>query len=488
VIRSLQRLTRLSAVYTFGDIVAKGAAFLLLPLYTRHLAPADYGAIGLAEMIKQVLVMLFSFGTVGAVLRFYYQLSEEQERRRFFGTLWLFLIITPGLLALGLDLLGRPFFAALFSQIPFEEFIRPAIWIAYLNTSFGLIPPNLFRTREQAGRYIAYNLATFALTNCLIVWLVVGQGRGAVGYMQAQLIAAALMAVVSLVILLREVSLRPAWRFIGPLLFYSLPLLPHFVGHWALSLSDRAILERFVSLEQLGIYTLAFQFALVFQLTVQSASNAIMPMFSRAAKDDRERMLLPRVATYYTFAVTALGLVVALGAGSVIVWLTPPAYHAAAALIPWLALSVLCLGLYYVPMHALTFTAGHTASIPVMTLLAAGINVALNLLMVPRYGAVAAAVNSAISYAVLLLLVYLIARGVSPITYELGRVARLLGIAALWYMLTLPLLRFHPLTNLAIVAGMLVLFPLGLLLVGFFDDRERTYLARLLPRLAALLD
>ena len=76
----LRRLATTGAAYTAASIVSKLIAVALLPLYTRYLTPADYGA---AEVLFAAVVaasIIVRFGVIEAVLRFYYKGGEDPDR------------------------------------------------------------------------------------------------------------------------------------------------------------------------------------------------------------------------------------------------------------------------------------------------------------------------------------------------------------------------------------------------------------------------
>ena len=73
----LRRLATTGAAYTAASIVSKLIAVALLPLYTRYLTPADYGA---AEVMFAAVVsasIVVRFGMIEALLRFYYKDDED---------------------------------------------------------------------------------------------------------------------------------------------------------------------------------------------------------------------------------------------------------------------------------------------------------------------------------------------------------------------------------------------------------------------------
>jgi O-antigen/teichoic acid export membrane protein len=66
------RLAKHSAVYGLGGLVSRILAVLLLPLYTRYLAPRDYGAVETLVALSAVLVTVLRLGLPSAFFRFYF--------------------------------------------------------------------------------------------------------------------------------------------------------------------------------------------------------------------------------------------------------------------------------------------------------------------------------------------------------------------------------------------------------------------------------
>ncbi|HXS46230.1 MAG TPA: oligosaccharide flippase family protein, partial [Solirubrobacterales bacterium] len=87
----LRRLATTGAAYTAASVLSKLIAVALLPLYTRYLTPADYGA---AEVMFAAVVsasIIIRLGIIEALLRFYYQAGEEPNqvvKTAFASLLW----------------------------------------------------------------------------------------------------------------------------------------------------------------------------------------------------------------------------------------------------------------------------------------------------------------------------------------------------------------------------------------------------------------
>ncbi len=190
---ALRKLVGASAVYGLGSVLVRGLAFLLLPLYTRYLSPAEYGIVALTVTCTVVLGLLYPLGLRGAVSRTYYEGGTVEERRERVGTLWIAMILSAAAMALLLDRAGPSLAAALLPEVPFHPYLRLAVWTAFLGV-LGLTPLVLLQAQERPLAFVLLTLWTALATTAATVWLVV-KGGGAAGYLQGALVGAGLAAI-----------------------------------------------------------------------------------------------------------------------------------------------------------------------------------------------------------------------------------------------------------------------------------------------------
>src|SRR3954464_13131617 len=87
----LRRLATTGAAYTASSVISKLIAVALLPLYTRYLTPADYGA---AEVLITGVIaasIVIRLGIIDTLLPFSSQAGEEPRqvvRTAFASPLW----------------------------------------------------------------------------------------------------------------------------------------------------------------------------------------------------------------------------------------------------------------------------------------------------------------------------------------------------------------------------------------------------------------
>ena len=74
--RDIFSLVKHTSIYTVGVILSKLVGFVMIPLYTRMLTPADYGVLELMSMTTDVIALLVGLGLSSAVMRHYYAYDD----------------------------------------------------------------------------------------------------------------------------------------------------------------------------------------------------------------------------------------------------------------------------------------------------------------------------------------------------------------------------------------------------------------------------
>lgn len=409
-------------IYTLGDTLLRGLSLLLALVYVNYLGTSEFGLLALVTAISAATSILSTLGIKAAAFQFLFRYERQDEARAFYGTVWLFSILVPGLLLLLLD---RALVMVPPSALPTADYlpcIRLALWAEYLNSGFRLVILEVLRAKERPFVYSLLSLGNAATLLVLVIAAVVVGRSGVTGVLVAMLLTGLLWAPIYSLLMARHMKLAFELSALRQALGYSLPLLPHFLSHWLLSLSDRLVLERLVPLGSIGVYSLGYRLGNISEMFVSAGNSAIMPRFARAAREQGGGEELARLFSRFVYVMGGMVLVVGMFANEVILLATPAAYHSAAAVTRWVVLGFFSLALYYGPMNAMTLTAQETRGVAWNTLLAGLLNVALNILLVPHFGVLAAAVNTFVGYSVLFLLMLRLSRRVCPMNFRFGQI------------------------------------------------------------------
>lgn len=263
-------------------------------------------------------------------------------------------------------------------------------------------------------------------------------------------------------------------------LIFGLPDVPVRVAAWALRLADRLILQAYLPLSVVGIYALGYMLgSAVFDLVASAVNSAILPFFYRTVTEAQSdsRRVFAVIAAWDAALLSGLGLATVLFAHEVIVVLATPRYLAAETIVPLVVWASLFQALAHVPSRAI-YVVKKTAWLPAVFVVPAALNVGLNLLLVPRWGMLGAALATLAAYPVLFLLTLAVAQRVYPIPYDYVRMAKPLVI-----LLVLSLAKNaappDPAWAVGFKAVLLAAFPVALLVSGFVTVEERRLLAGL---------
>jgi len=424
------KLLTQSGLYFVGQLFQKGTSFLLIPVWTYYLTPADYGIVGAMSAYSNLVHILLMLGIYGAVVRHFYDFktgSEEQKSYVFSNSL--FLTASSGVVLIGLSIFGDRWWSVISSgNIPFRPFATltlMTVWGALISRML----LTLYQTQQRAAAYITIEGVGFVASVILGLIFVAGYTMGAYGQILGGFISQTIITAITVILLIRDwFTPKLAWHHVWNALVFGLPLVPHLLSGWALTFVDRVMLEHFVPLRDVGFYNLGYNLGMGMLVLVTSINQAYQPYYyglMSSAPEPASKIL--RVTSLY---VAVLGLVTLAGslfAGELIGLLTPEKYRNAAVFVPPILLSYLLVGFYYFVGSPL-FYFKKTTLLPVITGSAAILNILLNYFLIPKYGAIAAAWTTLASYGVMLVIYYVVAQRINPLNYPLWRYAILLGI------------------------------------------------------------
>ncbi len=470
----LRRLATTGAAYTAASIFSKLIAVALLPLYTRYLTTADYGA---AEVMFAAVVsasIVVRLGTIEALLRFYYKDGEDPARVVSTSFAALFWVSTAAALA------ALPFAGAISEALLGESapgLARISIGGLWVLTMFEYLL-TLFRLEERARAYFVTTMLSVVTAIGLTVVLVVGRGEGARGLLLGSYASGAAFVLALAWVHRRRLSLRFERPLLRRLMRFGLPTMPAELSLYGLNFVDRLIIVHAAGLPEAGLYSLAVKFAQGVNVLVRGFQLAWPPLAYSIRDDGEARRTYAAVVTLFTagcaFVVAGMWLL----SRWIVRALAAPEFFGSYKAIGLVATGVTLYALYMVLVVILGRTGRTEFNFPA-TAAALAANIALNLLLVPPLGIVGAGIALVASYLVVLSLMYVFTQRLFPVPYEWGRLLRIVLVSALIIGGGEILLPTDGFAGLAARIALWFAYPLALLATGFFTPDERTWLSRL---------
>lgn len=408
----LKRLAGHSLFYLGGLFLTRALAFLLLPLYTRFLSPADYGILAICSTVSALFGMLATPPMQTAVSLFFFKLNPD-EFRKLLGTIWLWTLLVPLAGILGAEACGPALVARIYPSIPWL-YLRLSLWIGYL-TIISSLPLALFNAEERPSLYVSFNIASFLLTTALLVYWVALRHAGAYGSLIGQLVSASVIAGASHLIILRRSNLHPVWSHLTGSIALCAPFMPHMVFVKALDVADRLILGHFRTMGEVGVYNLAYTVGTIPIVFGTAFIAAYGPLYYKSADDKDFLVKLPRILCGYGLAQSWLTLAIALVAPEVLRVMAAPAYRGGWMLVPWIAVGYWLFTVIYQPCLVVLQNQKRTRWAVLISGLPAAVNITLNWLLIPRFGSTAAAIDTLLAF----LLMAVLARTISSRLHHL---------------------------------------------------------------------
>ncbi|HTU16162.1 MAG TPA: lipopolysaccharide biosynthesis protein [Solirubrobacterales bacterium] len=467
----LRRLASTGAAYTAASILSKLIAVALLPLYTRYLTPADYGA---AEVMFAAVVaasIVIRLGVVEALLRFYYKTDEVPDR--VVATSFSVLFWAGTVVALVLLPFAEPISEALLGE-PDAELARIAIgglWVLTLSEYLLTI----FRLDERSKAFFGFTVASVLVTIPVTVVLVVPLDMGAEGLLLGSY-GTGIAFVAGLIVYHRKrLSLFPDVPLLRRLLRFGLPTMPAELSLYSMSFIDRIIIARMLGLAEAGLYALAIKVAQSVNVLVRGFQLAFPPLAYSIVDDDEARRTYSAVVTWFVvlMALTITGIWL-VAPWIVRIFAAPEYFDAYKAVGPVVAGTAL-YAIYMVLLVVLGRTGRTEFNFPA-TVAGVVANIGLNLILVPVWGIVGAAISLVISYAVVLILMYVFTQRLFPVPYEWARLFKVVGSSAALIAIGEVFVPNDGIGPLAIRVLLIAALPVAMVLIGFFTPEERRYL------------
>lgn len=415
-----------AAIYASSNIINAVIPFLLLPILTRVLLPADYGLLSMFAASLGILGAFTGLTVHGAVnVRFVDR--PKMDFPRYVGSCFLVLLISTTLTFVVVGIFVRPF-------SDFTELPPFWLYVAVLVSSCNFIVQirlGIWMMQKKPFAYSLYQMLLSALNLGFSLTLVLLLRQGYEGRLWGQTIAVVAFAFFGFFSLLRGgwVKLRPRKDYMREVLAYGIPLMPHVIGGFLASLADRFVINQQLGLAAAGVYMVAAQFGMGLGLLADAFNKAFTPwIYEHLAMNELAvKRKIVRGTWIYCIAALVLAGVLALLARQIVVLVAGPGYAEAAQALPWLALGQAFGGMYFMVASHIFF-ARKTRLLAWITLFTGVTGVALTYMLIPFCGIAGAGISFAIAMFLRFVLTWMLAQRVSPMPWFSFRVKPSVGV------------------------------------------------------------
>jgi len=428
LLKRLRQLAGDSMIYGLSSIIARFVSIWLTPIYTRLLTPDDYGTMSLVAVTLALIQSFSALALDQAAGRWFVDATDEAGRRRPFAT-WAWTNFATAscaaaVLGFGSEMVSQRISGGV-TLAPWLRLVALTLPLS-VASSVGM---TWLRMQRRAWATVGFVTGTTLFQITLTFILVAGFKQGLFGLYMAQVVSGA----VALVVALRMAggAMLPRYfdaALLRVMLRYSTPLIPAAIAVWVVGSVDRFFVQRYVSTAAVGVFSIGVSIASFMTMAVWAFQQAWSPFaLSIHQESDAHTTYATAFLGYCVggaFAVAGLSLFAPI---AIRIFATP-SYDRASEVVGTMAMSYVLMGLGSVVTIGYSIArASRPTAIAVGV--AAAVTIALNALLVPRYGMVGSAIATLVGQGTQPAILLARSRHVYYIEYPVGRGAAVLAWA-----------------------------------------------------------
>ncbi len=461
-----------SAIYSIGNVSSKIIGLLLLPLYAKHLTISDYGILGIIEISTQLLISIFGFSLYQAFIRLYWDKEIIEKQKSMFFTSMFFLVLISILMFFGLGYFTDKISVILFGKIEYSYLLKIMVASAGFQI-IAIIPLTLMRLQDKPMFYSSVNIIKLVMSFVFTIYFIVVLNRKVEGIYEAQVIGYLIFFIISSKFIWKNVKFRIEIKILKEMLSFSLPLIFASLSGTLLSIADRYCLKFLGCLSDVGIYSLGYKMANTIKVfIVTSVQLALSPMIYKMMNKSGNKRFYSKIMTYFTFGVLICVLGMSFFGKEIIKFLVRNKdYWNAYKVIPIISFSILFGMLKDTSLIGLNITK-KTKIIALIITSISILNVLLNIILIPYFLSIGAAVASLISQIIFFIIIYIYAQKHYHIPYEIGKITKMIFVSIILIGISSLTVDLNLLLRLFIKFSMLLSFPIIMYFLNFYEEIE----------------
>lgn len=378
-------------ILAVGKYLPKLFSFVTLPIITGQLTKTEYGTYDLITTLVSLLLPVVTLQIQSAAFRFLIDCrGDEQESSKIISNIFFFTIITSTLTVI-------IFFVVFNSTSEFTKLlICIYFYIDILQLAIGMCARGLGYNAVYSTQAIINSCINAILIFCLLYL----ESWGLNGVLLAAIIANLIsyFYVFYKIRFYKYIHIKQISKLmLRELISYSWPMIPNNLSNWVMSLSDRLVITSFLGVEANAVYAVANKIP---KLLAEAQSVVVMGWQENAtlaAKDkDSEEYYSSMFHSMFIILFSITCILIASTPLMFFVFIRGDYDEA------YIQMPILILGMFFYCLSGLLggiyVAYKRTLNVAVTTVIAAVVNLTINLMFVNKIGITAGSISTLIAY------------------------------------------------------------------------------------------
>jgi O-antigen/teichoic acid export membrane protein len=393
------------------------------PLLTRSLSVEEYGLLGLVTATVTIFVSFAKLGLQSSMLRFYSEAKTQgSEALKHLLNNVAGAVCVLAMIGAVLWLLYAHFVVPLIndSALPYKRLFLIGTALVPIKIAHSLLA-NLLQADQQSGILSTITVSEKFFRLVCLVAIVITIGLSS----ERALILIIISELIFLVVIfyhcrhyLTEISPRLQYATLAPLVAFGAPAMMGELTAVLLETGDRYVIQAYLGGEPLGQYAAAVNICMYLEwVLILALQSAIVPHYVKLYEESgREKTIEFLNGAFNLYVAVAVGVfaVFCVAAPQLVLFLAGEKYRDGLIVIPWFAAGYMLVGAISIAAAGV-FIDKRTVLLVKWTVIAFVINMMLNLVAIPRYGLIAAAMATFIAMCIRSIGVYYDASKTLPV-------------------------------------------------------------------------
>lgn len=373
-------------------VAQKGVNVITIPIFTRLMSTEEYGQYNVFTSWYNVLLIVISLRLCFGV--FTQGLVKYENEKKSFTAAIQGLTFTLVALWTVIYLLFNKFWNRLFSLTTVQMlFMLLMIWVVSAFELWAAVQKNEYR--YKAMLWVTFTVSLVGPILGMFFIYLFPENKVTARILGALIVEVALYVFLFVFQIIRGKTFfsKKYWKYA---LTFNLPLVPHFLSQVLLNSADRIMIEKMVGESEAGIYSLAYSISMTMWIINNALSQTLTPWVYRKIKGKKAADLAPIAYTSLIGIAMANFILIAFAPEAVKIF-APSQYYDAIWVIPPVA-----IGVYYMFCYDLfskfAFYYEKRLFITAASVIAAGLNIILNIVCIKNFGYMAAGYTTLICY------------------------------------------------------------------------------------------
>ena len=430
-----------TVIYTAGSVFNRLLPFLLLPVYTYYFQPELYGIFSLVYSFWFFIVVFYLYGMETSFQKYFIEALTPDEKKSIFSSALILLFITSVILSCILYFLSDFISLKLTGSTANSYLIKLLAFILIIDVLYRF-PMILINSEQRSKLYAGINATGVVLNVAANLIFIIYYKLGIVSIFYAYLISYSFVFLVSLGYSAKYFGFvfdkkKAAKLFKAGTLFlyYGIFLI-------SIDLIDRFFLEYYKGTAEVGIYSASYRIGVVMNLVITGFKVAWTPFFMNMKHEENNKWIFSRVFTYFCFGGLIAFLTFSLLADDIVkvniagYRLLNSAYWPGLVIVPYILLAYLFSGLY-LNLTVASFFQNKIRYLIYSSAIGCISNIILNIILIPPYSMIGAAVSTMLSYFIMFIALYYYSQRIYKIDYEWGIIIKASILTAIVFMINI---------------------------------------------------